>query len=247
MNIVALLTGRGNNTLKDKNILPVLGKPLISYPANAAKNVQCINHFYVSSDDDKILNIANDLGYKKIKRPDELASPTAKHIEAILNAVEYMKKDNNLEPDILVVFLANSATVKSEWIEKGIKQIIEDETISSVVPVYQEQDHHPYRAKRLNENGSLDTFFDFTNMEVSTNRQELEPCYFLCHNFWILNMKNSLFSENGQKPWVFLGNNIKPIFVDRCFDVHTKEDLDECEKWIENNIILNDTKDCKIR
>lgn len=38
-------------------------------------------------------------------------------------------------------------TVKSEWIEKGIKQIIEDETISSVVPVYQEQDHHPYRAK----------------------------------------------------------------------------------------------------
>lgn len=236
MNVVALLTGRGNNTLSDKNILPVLGKPLISYPANAAKNVKSINHFYVSSDDDKILDIAYDLGYKKIKRPDELASPTAKHMDAILHAVEYMKEKDNLEPDILIVFLANSATVKSEWIEKGINQILNDESITSVVPVYQEQDHHPYRAKRLNENGSLDTFFDFSDMEVSTNRQELEPCYFLCHNFWILNMKNSLYSSNGQKPWTFLGNNTKPIFVDRCFDVHTTEDVTKAEKWIKENL-----------
>jgi len=232
MNIVALLTGRGNNTLKDKNILPVLGKPLISYPANAAKNVDNVNHFYVSSDDDKILDIASELGYKKIKRPEKLATPTAKHIDAILHAVEYMKKNDNLEPDILIVFLANSATVKSEWIKQGIDSIINDSSISSVVPVYQEQDHHPYRAKRLNSDGSLEPFFDFTDMEISTNRQELEPCYFLCHNFWILNMKNSLFSKDGQKPWTFLGNNIKSIEVDRCFDVHTVADLKECEQWL---------------
>lgn len=236
MNIVALLTGRGNNTLPDKNILPVLGKPLISYPANAAKKVDKINCFYVSSDDDKILDIASDLGYKKIKRPDKLALPTAKHMDAILHSVDYMKKVDGIKPDILIVILANSATVKSEWIEKGINDIIGDSSISSVVPVYQEQDHHPYRAKKLTKDGSLDTFFDFADMEISTNRQEVEPCYFLCHNFWILNMKNSLYSENGQKPWVFLGNNIKPLMVSKCFDVHTKEDLKECEKWINKNL-----------
>ena len=32
MNIVALLTARGNNTLKDKNLLKILDKPLIAYP-----------------------------------------------------------------------------------------------------------------------------------------------------------------------------------------------------------------------
>ncbi|WP_428737604.1 cytidylyltransferase domain-containing protein [Sulfurimonas sp.] len=236
MNIVALLTGRGNNTLVDKNILPVLGQPLISYPAKTAKKVKTINHFYVSSDDEKILNIANDLGYKKIKRPLELASPTAKHIDAILHAVEYMQEKDNIEADILIVFLANSATVKHEWIEQGIQSILDDSSISSVVPVYQEQDHHPFRAKKLNKDGSLETFFDFTDMEISTNRQELEPCYFLCHNFWILNMKNSLFCQNGQKPWKFLGDKIKPIVVDECFDVHTKEDLTRCEKWLQKNI-----------
>ena len=34
---VALLTGRGNNTLKDKNIREVCGKPLLAYPAEAAR------------------------------------------------------------------------------------------------------------------------------------------------------------------------------------------------------------------
>jgi CMP-N,N'-diacetyllegionaminic acid synthase len=37
MQIAALLTGRGNNTLKDKNILPVFGKPLLYYPCQAAR------------------------------------------------------------------------------------------------------------------------------------------------------------------------------------------------------------------
>ena len=54
MKVVALLTGRGNNTLKDKNVLPVLGKPLLYYPAMAAKACNLISDFYVSSDDDKI-------------------------------------------------------------------------------------------------------------------------------------------------------------------------------------------------
>lgn len=65
MKVVALLTGRGNNTLKDKNVLPVLGKPLLYYPAMAAKSCKLITDFYVSSDDDKILNAAADCGYKK--------------------------------------------------------------------------------------------------------------------------------------------------------------------------------------
>lgn len=64
MNIVALVTGRGNNTLKDKNIINVLGKPLMAYPCIAAKQSKFINHFYVSSDDEKILNCGEQFGFK---------------------------------------------------------------------------------------------------------------------------------------------------------------------------------------
>jgi CMP-N,N'-diacetyllegionaminic acid synthase len=236
MKCVALLTGRGNNTLKDKNVLPVLGLPLASYPARAAKKVSHISAFYVSSDDDKILQAVAAEGYKKIVRPKELATPTAKHIDTLFHALNYMKENDNIVPDILVVLLANSATVKSEWIADAIDVIVADNSISSVVPVYREQDHHPYRAKRIGADGYLEPFFDFSGKTISTNRQELEPCYFLSHNFWVLNVKRSIYGEGGQQPWTFLGYRTLPIIVDESIDIHCEEDIVRTEKWVRENL-----------
>lgn len=57
--------------------------------------------------------------------------------------------------------------------------------------------------------------------------------FVLCHNFWTLNLKNSLYSETpGQLPWAFMGNNIKPIIVEESFDVHDEDDIARTEKWL---------------
>ena len=160
MNVFCLLTGRGNNTLKDKNIIPVLGKPLLSYPARAARQAIGAENLFVSSDDDAILEAAAEEGFRKIRRPKEISGPTAKHIDAITHGLEFIRRDTGVSVDILVVMLANSATVKSEWIAKGIAWIREDPSISAVVPAYVEQDHHPYRAKQLNSDGFLVPYFD---------------------------------------------------------------------------------------
>lgn len=230
--IVALLTGRGNNTLKDKNVLPVLGHPLLYYPAMAARSCKLITDFYVSSDDDKILAAANACGYKEIKRPAELASPTAQHVDAIKHALGVMKKDG-VEPDILVVLLANSAIVKTEWIEDSIKYLLTDEHLSAAVPVMLEMDNHPYRSKCLRQDGCLGTWFDFHGQHVSTNRQDLPANFVLCHNFWTLNLKNSLCSDSeGQQPWTFMGNYIRPIVVKESFDVHDEDDIKRSERWL---------------
>lgn len=232
MKIAALLTGRGNNTLKDKNVLPVLGKPLLYYPAMAARSCELITDFYVSSDDEKILNAAAECGYKKILRPAELALPTAQHVDAIVHALKVMKEDG-VEPEILVVLLANSGIVKKEWIQESIDNLISNPELSASVPVLLEQDHHPYRCKCLREDGCLGTWFDFKGRDISTNRQDLPMNFVLCHNFWTLNLKNSLYSDvKGQQPWTFMGNNIKPIVVKESFDVHDEEDLKRTEKWI---------------
>ena len=240
MKIVALLTGRGNNTLKDKNVLPVLGHPLLYYPAMAAKACPEITDFYVSSDDDKILNAAEKCGYKKIQRPPELALPTSQHIDAIIHALGVMKEDG-VEPDILVVLLANAAIVKKEWIEESINNLIKNPELSASCPVVLEMDNHPYRSKRLREDGCLDTWFDFKGKNISTNRQDLPKNFVLCHNFWTLNLKNSLYNEiPGQQPWTFMGNNIKPIVVKESFDVHTEEDVLRTEKWLKKEGINYD-------
>lgn len=232
MKVTALLTGRGNNTLKDKNVLPVLGKPLLYYPAMAAKTCELITEFYVSSDDDKILNAAADCGYVKIRRPAELALPTAQHVDAIKHALGVIAQQSTI-PDILVVLLANSAIVKKEWIEESIMNLVNDSRLSASVPVKLEMDNHPFRSKRLREDGCLGTWFDFKGKSISTNRQDLPVNYVLCHNFWTLRLSNSLYSnEEGQQPWTFMGNNIKPIVVEESFDVHDEDDIKKSERWL---------------
>lgn len=232
MRIVALLTGRGNNTLKDKNVLPVLGRPLCQYPAMAAKECSLITDFYVSSDDEKILKAAEEIGYKRIVRPAELALPTSQHVDAIVHALGVMK-DEGVIPDILVVILANNATTKTEWIEESIKNLLDNDKLSASCPVMKEQDHHPYRCKCLREDGCLGTWFDFGDEKISTNRQDLPINYVLCHNFWTLKLENSIYSsEKGQQPWTFMGNNIKPIVVEESFDIHDMDDIIRTEKWL---------------
>lgn len=232
MKIAALLTGRGNNTLKDKNVLPVLGKPLLFYPAMAAQSCQLITNFYVSSDDDKILTAAADCGYTKIVRPAELALPNSQHVDTIIHALKEMGKDG-VYPDILVVLLANSGIVKSDWIEESIQCILQNNKISAAVPVLLEMDNHPYRSKCMREDGCLGTWFDFKGLKLSTNRQDLPMNFVLCHNFWTLNLVESLYSkEEGQQPWTFMGGNIKPIVVKESFDVHDEDDIKRTEKWL---------------
>lgn len=238
MKIAALLTGRGNNTLKDKNVLPVLGHPLCQYPAMAAKNCELITKFYCSSDDEKILSAAEECGYTRIVRPAELALPTAQHVDAIVHALKVMKEQDNYEPDILVVILANNATTKTEWIQESIQNLLDNPNLSSSCPVMQEQDHHPYRSKCLREDGCLGTWFDFGDQKISTNRQDLPKNFVFCHNFWTLNLKNSLYSGKGQQPWTFMGENVKPVVVEESFDIHDMDDILRTEKWLRKEGIM---------
>jgi hypothetical protein len=240
MKVAALLTGKGQNTLPDKNVLPVRGRPLLHYPAMAARRSHRIGAFYASSDSGLILDTAAALGYERIVRPAELCRPDSRHVDAITHALDEMARRSGYEPDVLVVLLANNITIKTEWIDESIERIAADASLSAVVPVYQDQDHHPFRAKRLAPDGMLRTFQDGTAADVSTNRQELPGCYFLCHNFWTLNLHRSVRNGRGDPPWAFMGPRVAPLVVDESIDVHLQRDLLLCEDWLKRQGIPND-------
>lgn len=232
MRICALLTGRGNNTLKDKNVLDILGHPVLYYPAHAARSSKYIDSFYCSSDDESILGAAETEGYTKIMRPHELASPTAQHVDAIMHALHFIEAEAGL-PDILVVLLANNVTVKSVWIDVCIEKMKNDMSLSAVVPIYEDNDHHPLRGKRINEAGRLVMYEQGVTMPISTNRQDLPQCYFLAHNFWVLNVSALLASNGkGQPPWQFMGDNISYLEISESIDIHKEEDLILAKEWV---------------
>lgn len=235
MKIYALLTGRGNNTLKDKNILECLGHPVLYYPANAARHAKTVEKMFCSSDDPKILKEAEKLNHIPIVRPAELAQPTSQHVECIMHALKIIEVKDGL-PDILVVTLANNVTIKSDWIDICVQMMKDDMSISAVVPVYEDNDHHPLRAKTVDVNNRLQMYENNIAGKISTNRQDLPPCYFLSHNFWVLNTKLLLENKGeGQQPWGFMGNNIAYYLIEESIDIHKEIDLYIAKEWIKEN------------
>jgi CMP-N,N'-diacetyllegionaminic acid synthase len=232
--IVALIIGRGNNTLKNKNILPVLGRPLLHWGALAAISSKYINRYYISSDCDMILAAAKELNFNLIKRPDELALPNSQSSDAVKHAYEIIKKESKAA--IIVVIHANVGTISPKMIDDCIELLMSDNSLSSVIPSHKNDEYHPYRAKKINEDGQLVNFFDFEKIKVSANRQELDSCVFFDHSFWVLDAFKGIESGDlGQLPWRVMGNTIKPYITKGCFDVHKTEDIVETENWLLEN------------
>ena len=221
MKIVALLTGKGGSSLKNKNIFKIYKKKILDYPCLAAKNVNEIDEFFVSSENNLILKAASKRGFKPILRPKKYSKNNSKHIDVLIHSLKFFKK-KNIYPDILVVLLANSPTIKSSWIKKSISILKKNRKISSVVPVQANNDFHPLRAKRVVGN-RLRPYLK-NNKNISTNRQDLENNYFLCHNFWTIRTKEIL-KNNGYLPWKFMGKNCYPLIINNSVDIHDQKDL----------------------
>lgn len=230
MKIAALIIGRGNNTLKNKNILPVLGRPLLQWGGLAARNSKYIEHYYISSDDDAILQAGAAIGYKGIKRPDNLASATAQSSDAVIHALDYIENDIGVI-DILVLIHANVGTISTEMIDSCIT-MLKEKSASAVVPSHYKYEYHPRRAKLILDDGTLTTCIGTPDEYISANRQDLEPVVFFDHSFWVLDVQSGIKSTNGQYPWPVMGSRIFPYITEGCFDVHEWDDLKKTEDWI---------------
>ena len=232
MKIVAILTGRGGSNLKNKNILKINGIPCLQYPCDAAKQVKAIDKFYSSSDDKNILKLTTKLGYKKIHRPKVLSREKTKHIDVIKHALNFIEKKEKIIPEIIIVLLANAPIIKSKWISECLGYLKNDKNITAVVPVVEDNDHHPLRAKKI-KNGFLKEYIK-SKSNISSNRQDLEKNYFLCHNFWIIRTKE-IYKNNGGQPWAFMGKKVKPYLIKNSIDIHEQQDIILANYLIKNN------------
>ena len=121
MKVAAVLTGKHNSTFKGKNYVKINNLPVCLYPAMSALKCKLIQSFYVSSDSKIILNLLSKKGFTKITRPKKLSKPQSLHMDVIIHFLDFLKKQKKM-PEIFVVLLANSPTVKTSWIIKCIQK-----------------------------------------------------------------------------------------------------------------------------
>ncbi len=121
--ILALIPARGGSKgIPHKNVIPLAGKPLIQYTIDAGLKSRYIDYVLVSTDDREIAETAERCGARvPFLRPAELASDTAKTIDAVLHAVETLREAGETF-DSLVLLQPTSPLRTAEDVDGAVER-----------------------------------------------------------------------------------------------------------------------------
>lgn len=218
--MISIIPARGGSKgLPGKNILPLCGKPMIAYTIEAAKQSKYIDHVIVSTDDQKIAEIALQYGAEvPFLRPDFLASDTAQAVDNYIYTIERLSKEWNTPIEEFVVLQPTSPLRIAEDIDGAIEMFMEKKA-DSVISYTPEA--HPVRwHKYLDENNAFIDIFDTT----IANRQDLKTSYY--PNGAIYVFRFSMIKERKyytDKSYGFVMPRVRSV------DIDYKEDFDYVE------------------
>jgi N-acylneuraminate cytidylyltransferase len=127
MHNIAIIPARGGSKgIKKKNIVDFLGRPLIEYTIVQALESNSIDGVYVSTDAEDIAEISRQAGANVIKRPDEIAGDQASTESALIHALNVLREDMDINPEIMTLLQCTSPLRREKDIDHAVKLVTED-------------------------------------------------------------------------------------------------------------------------
>ncbi len=124
--VLAFIPARGGSKgLPRKNVLPLGGRPLVTYGVEAAKAVETIDRIIVSTDDEEIAEAAIEAGAEvPFLRPDHLGGDHVHLQEVLFHLIDTLTENEAYFPDIYVTILPTFPFIGSETIDAVVSKCI---------------------------------------------------------------------------------------------------------------------------
>ena len=166
-----ILARRGSVGLKDKHMLSLLGKPVISYTFEHARQSKLLTRVVVSSDCPQVRRAAGAAKFETIARPAELATSDATVQDALLHALRAVESRSSFRADAVVTLYGNVAVRSPGVIDRAIEKLVETgcDSVRSFCPVGK---WHPAWMSKL-EGGRVQAL----QPNTIHRRQDLTPLY----------------------------------------------------------------------
>lgn len=210
--LAIILARGGSKRLPRKNILPLAGKPMISWTIEAALKSKFVNKVVVSSDDAEILEISLHLGADIIERPKFLATDTASSFDSIKHVIE-----NSPSFEYIILLQPTSPLRTMKHINEAIT-LLENKQADAVISV-NETEYSPLWMNTLDNDQSLEHFLH--TAVVNSRSQDLPKYYRLNGAIYICKTERLL-----QEKSFFIYNKIFAYIMDRESSVDIDEQLD---------------------
>ncbi len=224
--ILGLINARGGSKgVPGKNIKLMNGKPLIGYSIECARQSRFIDKVLVSTDDPEIAEVAKSFGADvPFLRPQELASDTAKQIDAMIHAVNFLE-DNGENYDIICVLQPTCPMRIAEDIDATLELLISSNA-DSAITVTDVGGRHPRTLYNKDQSGRVFPYLESDGAGVL--RQNFEELYWRTGAVYamkrdVLMMHKSLYGED-------IRGHVMP--EERCFNIDGPFDWDVCEAYM---------------
>jgi len=217
MGVLGIIPARGGSKgVKDKNIIKIAGKPLISHTIEAALESNFLDKVVVSTDSEKIAEVVRQsYAIETIMRPPEFARDDSPIEESFVHAIEYLKKKEGFETDILVWMQPNVPIREHGIIDRVLTSLL-NSPADACVTCY-EVDQVPEVMKVIDENGYLRPLFEDVD---GIRRQEFQDRYLLDGSVVAIRAHNLIETKGIRKAHVYLGKDVIPIIQsDRMYSV----------------------------
>jgi N-acylneuraminate cytidylyltransferase/CMP-N,N'-diacetyllegionaminic acid synthase len=229
--VLAIIPARsGSKGLPGKNLRPLDGRPLVTWPISAALGSSAVDRVIISTDDEKIAEVARIAGADvPFMRPSSLSGDTASSMDVVMHALDTMATLGEIF-DYVVLLEPTSPLTESSDIDQALSRLISAGShADAIVGVSRVEATHPEYDVRVGENGLLRPYAA-PNFSLLRRRQDIEPLYFLEGSLYISRVdafkRNKSFYHNRT-----LGYEVprwKSIEVDDLFDFIVIEAL---VKW----------------
>ncbi len=239
--IAALLLGRkGSVGFPGKNLMPVLGKPLSYYPMRAALDSEFVDEVYISTDDEKLMELAKENMVEVIVRPPELCTKEALGEDAFVHGYHVVKDLNQKEEiEFMVLLFCNAVTVTSKIIDQGIEILRKDSTLDSAVTVSRYNMWGPLRARKIDGNGLLKPFIPFEKFgdpkTLNCDRDSQGDVWFADMGVSIVRPRCLENLENGLLPQKWMGQKIYPLKQWGGLDVDYEWQIPQVAYWLKKH------------
>ena len=173
MRVLSVILARaGSRGLKDKHLLPLLGRPVISYTFDFARPLKERGPVVVSSDCPEVRAMGEAAGYYAIERPARLATDSASVQDVMLHAMDAVEEATPFRADALLVLYGNVPARGDDVAERALRVLEETgcDSVRSFCPVGK---WHPAWMARI----SGDKVEALQPGASLHRRQDLEPLY----------------------------------------------------------------------
>ena len=222
MKILIVIPARGGSKgLKNKNIKLLLGKPLIAYTIDAARESEFADKIVVSTEDEKIAEVSKNYGVQFIDRPVEYSTDTAPIEWALRHAVSYLEQNENYFADIIVWIQANVPIRKKGQIDNVIQKLI-DTKADSVITVTEVTKRPEYMKKIVNGDKII-----HLARPKETRRQEYKDKLYVADGAVLAMRREVLMKTEGLTgAHVYLGDDIRGTIEEPKYAIEIDEPFD---------------------